>query len=321
LIIGLLFAANAAALSVRPDGTSTSSFTMPTTSSSSQGEPLSVSPSASPYTGNSPLSVQFRANAAGGAPPYSYSWAFGDGTVGSGSSPTHVYNAGSYTATVVVTDSDGNSATAAVGLVTAYPPPLGVNVTASPKSGMAPLAVSFTAAITGGNAPYQQVDWNFGDGTLAFQQNVNSPVSQSHTYATPGTYTVTVMVNDGMSVGSGAVTVTVLPKMFYVSGTITPVSGLAPLTSNFSATAINGVGPYTMKWTIYQLNANGGDTLFGAISVANQTSPQWNVNYTIGTPGGYIAYLTVWDEGTGMVGTGPAFALGVWPPPPPMPNP
>jgi hypothetical protein len=42
-------------------------------------------------------------------------WDFGDGTTGAGTSPTHVYlNAGSCTATVVVTDGKGGSATAAL---------------------------------------------------------------------------------------------------------------------------------------------------------------------------------------------------------------
>ena len=57
----------------------------------------------------------------------SYAWAFGDGTSGTGSGPTHVYTtAGTYNAVLTVTDDDAATATAAqIISVTAPPPPAG----------------------------------------------------------------------------------------------------------------------------------------------------------------------------------------------------
>lgn len=60
------------------------------------------------------------AAAAGGAPPYSYAWNFGDGQTGTGGSVTHTYqvasssfagNIGSFLPTVTVTDANGKTCT------------------------------------------------------------------------------------------------------------------------------------------------------------------------------------------------------------------
>ncbi|HZY84043.1 MAG TPA: PKD domain-containing protein, partial [Gemmataceae bacterium] len=62
-------------------------------------------------SGNEGAAVTFAGSATGGQPALSYSWAFGDGGTASGTlTPSHVYQeAGSYTATLTVTDSLGRS--------------------------------------------------------------------------------------------------------------------------------------------------------------------------------------------------------------------
>lgn len=65
--------------------------------------------SASPLSGNAPLAVAF--SAAGSSDPdndpLTYSWDFGDGSSGTGISPSHTYtSAGSYTASVTVSDGE-----------------------------------------------------------------------------------------------------------------------------------------------------------------------------------------------------------------------
>lgn len=76
--------------------------------------------SASPSTGVAPQLVSFdstgtKANAAGASlTPSSYVWSFGDGGNASGANPTHRYTAaGTYTVTLAVTDSLGNTASTA----------------------------------------------------------------------------------------------------------------------------------------------------------------------------------------------------------------
>ena len=85
------------------------------------------------------------------------------------------------------------------------PPPTAPTAayTASPTLGDAPLPVSFTDQSTGGPTTWS---WDFGDGGTSSSKN------PSHTYTTPGTYTVNLTVtNTGGSdseVKSGLITVT-----------------------------------------------------------------------------------------------------------------
>ena len=56
--------------------------------------------------------IQFYGSAEGGKEPYNWSWDFGDGTNSTEQNPQHAYNAtGNYTATLTVTDDNGNTAT------------------------------------------------------------------------------------------------------------------------------------------------------------------------------------------------------------------
>jgi PKD repeat protein len=64
--------------------------------------------SASPTAGQS---VTFSATASGGSSPYTFSWTFGDGTTGTGSSVNHSYqSSGPFTVTLTITDSSGQTA-------------------------------------------------------------------------------------------------------------------------------------------------------------------------------------------------------------------
>ena len=85
---------------------------------------LSVHPTAIPSSGGAPLAVSFTANTAGGTPPYTFAWTFGDGGSGSGQTADHTYTAlGEYAATVTGTDSLGATASGSVGISVVVPPP------------------------------------------------------------------------------------------------------------------------------------------------------------------------------------------------------
>ncbi len=70
---------------------------------------------------------------------------------------------------------------------------LDVTASASPTSGFPPLAVSFSATVSGGTSPYTY-DWDFGDGTAH-----STLAAPTHTYAAAGAFNVTLKVNDNAS--------------------------------------------------------------------------------------------------------------------------
>ena len=64
------------------------------------------------YYGDVGEPIQFYGLATGGVPDYTFEWDFGDGTTAVGQNPVHVYSeAGTYTVTLTVTDSEGNTVT------------------------------------------------------------------------------------------------------------------------------------------------------------------------------------------------------------------
>src|SRR5208283_514399 len=154
--------------------------------------------SASPTSGNGPLSVNFTDTS--GNSPTSWSWSFGDGAVTTIQNPSHTYATvgapTTYTVTLVV--GNGYSASSAsLGIFVTEPSP-GAGFSASPTSGNGPLSVNFTD--TSGNSPTSW-SWSFGDGAVTTIQN------PSHTYGAvgaPTTYTVRLIATNVY--GSGTVT-------------------------------------------------------------------------------------------------------------------
>src|SRR5712664_96062 len=80
--------------------------------------PLSASVTAGSNTVDVGQLTSFSCTGTGGLPPYTYSWAFGDGSTGSGASTTHIYNTpGTMSVICIVTDSLGTTANEAVQLM------------------------------------------------------------------------------------------------------------------------------------------------------------------------------------------------------------
>jgi PKD repeat protein len=123
--------------------------------------------------------------------PFTYSWSNGQTTAtATGLAP------GTYT--VTVTDNGGCFATqtitvgSVVGVV--------ASASANPSTGVVPLNVVFTNTSTGAN----NYGWNFGDNTQSSQQN------PSHTYNSPGTYTVTLIAWNNVPGCADTITLTII---------------------------------------------------------------------------------------------------------------
>jgi uncharacterized protein YjdB/PKD repeat protein len=172
-----------------------------------------------PYTGNEGAAVAFNGSASSdpdGNTPLTYAWNFGDGTNGTGASPSHVYaQNGNYTTSLTVTDSRGlagAAATASVSIANVAPTVnAGPDVMLTAGSALN-LSASFTDPGTGDGPWAYAIEW--GDGGT---QNGNAsaqatPITASHTYSATGTFVVRVTVTDaGGAAGNDQLSVTVNP--------------------------------------------------------------------------------------------------------------
>lgn len=146
---------------------------------------------ATPLSGYVPLTVQFTDVSDG--EPSRYLYRFGDGFMSMSRSPVHTYlKPGNYTVTLTIWKPEGkklvNTTTYRTGYITVEKktePEVEIDFTATPRSGKAPLTVSFT-----GSSSVTPILWkySYGDGFMTTRQN---PV---YTYRRPGTYNVTLTV-------------------------------------------------------------------------------------------------------------------------------
>ena len=134
---------------------------------------------ANPRVGCPPLNVNFTNFSTGNQ--LTYFWDFGDGTTSTQQLPSHTYTtSGTFTVTLLVTDSSGCTNTLTKQAYVQTVNPAAGYIPPPPTSGCAPLTAQFTDASVGSIGWL----WDFGDGTTSILQN---PV---HTYNIPGTYVV-----------------------------------------------------------------------------------------------------------------------------------
>ena len=212
----------------------------------------------------------------------SYAWNFGDGSSGTGASPTHTYmSEGTFTVTLTVTDDGGATGLASTtATITPAPVPPTAN-SGGPYTGTVGTAISFdgtgSSDADGTIAAYA---WNFGDGGTA-----NGP-TPTHSYAVDGNFTVTLTVtdNDGLT-GVDSTTATVNPA----GGNTPPVA--------------RANGPYSgTEGSAIQFSSNGSNDPDGAIvSFAwdfgdGNTSIAENPQHAYVAAGTYTVTLTVTDD-------------------------
>ncbi len=181
--------------------------------------------SATPVAGAPPLAVAFTDKSTG-TTPLAYQWTFGDGSTSTLATPAHTYAAaGIYSVTETVTNAFGTDTETKPNFVSVGLGPV-ADFVGTPQNGVLPLAVAFTDKSTGNPATWR---WDFGDGSIAANQN------PSHTYAKAGTYGVTLTVTNAY--GSSTKT-----KAGYIT------TGMPP-TADFTSGARTGPAPLTVAFT------------------------------------------------------------------------
>lgn len=189
-----------------------------------------------------PPSLATFTNLSSGTPTLTYSWDMGDGGTSTLGTPTHTYIApGSYTVQLITTDGNGCKDTISK---SSY-----INVGTMTASFTAPTTVCANTMTNFLNtsSPHLSSDWSYGDGGTDITEDGN------HSYSTPGTYTVRLIISDGTCKDTITHVVKVVPSPV-VSYTITPKQPCPPpATLTFTATAPAGS---TISWDY-------GDATFG----------------------------------------------------------
>ena len=205
--------------------------------------PVIIEATADRTEGPAPFEVWFQAVAEdpeGG--DLTYRWEFGDGPGSQlGAEASHTYlTAGTFTATVTVTDEGGASASKTIS-VTATDPPGNrapqVEAAALPGSGRVPLEVLLTAQGSDPDGDALTYAWDFGDGTPGAAGR-----RARHTYTVTGTFAAKVTVTDRAgATATDTVDIVVgdppANQAPTVQAAADPAGGTAPLKVNFSSAA------------------------------------------------------------------------------------
>ncbi|MEZ4695553.1 MAG: PKD domain-containing protein [Rhodothermales bacterium] len=280
-----------ATLTIRDDDGATGSAAATIVVTSQQNVAPTALFTATPTTGVAPLLVSVDASTSTDSDGtiVSYSWSYGDGSIGSGQSAAHTFNTpGSYTIQLTVTDDDGAThirrTTITVNEGVNEQP--AANFTATPLTGSAPLLVSMDASTsTDPDGTIVSYAWNFGDGVNG------TGVTATHTYSTPGTYNLRLeVVDDGGARSFAVATVTVsgsgnqAPVASFTAG---PTSGNAPLLVTTSANASSDP-----DGSIVSYEWNFGDGIRGTGRNASHTylnAGTFNLTLTVTDNDGSIA--------------------------------
>ena len=167
---------------------------LPDTLTSREVHPPAAVLSSSTAAGNAPLTVKFdgSASTAGNPPLTKYSWVFGDGSQAAGANVSHTYTtAGTYYAQLTVEDSLGLTDSVSTPIVVGQPAGGNQKPTAVISAVSRGLTVTFDGSKSSDpDGSIAQYSWDFGDGATG------SGVTAKHTYASSGTYTVSLHVTD-----------------------------------------------------------------------------------------------------------------------------
>ena len=228
-------------------------------------------------SGSSPSAVTLAgAYGTGSGDVGSWSWNFGDGTTGTGQTPAHTYtnntsNTVTYTATLTASNGTGYGTCSTLVTVLPGPPIAAYSQTSATNSQRATTTIGFADTSSGGTA--SSWTWSFGDGTTATTKDA------SHTYSTPGVFTVTHTATNSWGTSSFSSQVKVWQPLVAASFSASAGNNLhAPSPVTF--TASTSCDACTYLWS------------FGDGTSATSAS----ATHTYTAQGDYTATLTVTNE-------------------------
>lgn len=220
--------------------------------------------------------VNFTSNPSLGEAPYTYAWSFGAGQgTSTAQNPTYDYTAaGSYTASLTVTDAFGRTFTMTT--IVTVDTMLTASATANATGGSDVNGAVMFSGLPGGGSGGDTYSWSFGDGGHG-----GSAATQdaAFTFVKTGTYVVYFNVTD--SLGFHVST--------HISWTVNPALAAAPTASTLSPTTTTSVS--------FNAGATGGTPSlsyawnFGDSSTSTAASP----SHTFASAGTYTVSVTVKD--------------------------
>jgi PKD repeat protein len=223
---------------------------------------------------------------------FTYLWNFGDGTATSTStSPSHAFAVdGTYTVTLTVTDWWGDAASTTREVVIGEPANNAAPVPVINAPSCIARTCSFSSAGTvDPNGDSIAYSWNWGDGTTN-----TTTANASHTFATVGTYTVTLTATDGW--GDAASTTRqvsiVEPPTNVAPVPVIPVPSCLALVCTFTSTGSNDPNGDAVT---YLWNFGDGTATSTAANPPAHTFPAANtytVTLTITDVWGRSAFVT-----------------------------
>ena len=221
--------------------------------------------------GCAPQAIAFASQSSGPAPIVSWNWDFGDGNTASQPFPVHTYAAnGSYAVQLTVTDANGCVDSLLLPQAIALADPQAA-FTLSDSLLCLGETLSLTDASQADTSVVSWV-WDFGDG-----QSGSGP-AVSHSYASPGTYTLSLTITDarGCSASQPATVSVAVPPTATLA--LSDTAGCAPL--SIQAAGSGPVGSQSWAWD------------FGDGTTASQAV----VNHSFAQAGTYAVSLTVTDN-------------------------
>ncbi len=175
----------------------------------SPNEAPTAKATATPTSGDAPLSVSFRgANSTDDKEVVSYEWDFGFGNPSTNKNPSRTFQQpGEYVVVLTVSDEEGltdtDTVTITVSEATQNEAPVAI-AEANITEGEAPLTVSFSAENSNDDNEIVAYNWDFGFGNPSTNKN------PSRTFQNPGTYDVVLTVTDDDGVtATDTITITV----------------------------------------------------------------------------------------------------------------